>query len=63
VSKVFQEYLLRLVDSRDRQLNSVVNEMCGIMLRNDAISRESLEQQARIEALSEEMSTLRLLHE
>ncbi|KAI3908044.1 hypothetical protein MKW98_003689, partial [Papaver atlanticum] len=58
VSKVFQEYLLRLVDSRDRQLNSEVNEMYGIMLRNNAINREYLEQQARIEALSEELSTL-----
>ncbi|RZC58826.1 hypothetical protein C5167_006127 [Papaver somniferum] len=61
--KDFIEYLLRLVDSRERRLKSVVNEMYGIMTKYDNISMESLRQQTRIDFLSEELSTLQMFYE
>ncbi|KAI3930584.1 hypothetical protein MKX01_037030, partial [Papaver californicum] len=62
-SRTLQEYLLHLVDTRERQLKSVVNEMYGIILRHDDTTKESLGREARIEALFDEFSTLRLLYE
>ncbi|KAI3901103.1 hypothetical protein MKX01_006830, partial [Papaver californicum] len=62
-SRTLQEYLLRLMDSRERQLMSVVNKMYEIMLRYDNTTKESLGRQAHIESLYEESSTLRMLYE
>ncbi|KAI3982278.1 hypothetical protein MKX01_037811, partial [Papaver californicum] len=50
-SRTLQEYLLCLVDNRERQLNSVVNEINEIMIRHDDATKESLGRQERIESL------------
>ncbi|KAI3924680.1 hypothetical protein MKW92_004364, partial [Papaver armeniacum] len=55
-SRALLEYLYRLLDSRERKLNSVVNEMYEVMLKYKKSKEETSKYLAPIEYLRRELS-------